>query len=91
MRKNELFNNEKNKPFIPDEILKVTALIYLKEALQNEKYEECTELTKIAKRFGARTSEIKGVITESNRGMRVAPLNAIKKKKGGRVRFNGGT
>lgn len=84
MRKNEFFNNEKNKLLGPDEILKVTALIYFKEALLKEKYEECAELVGIAKGFGARTREIRGVITESNRGMRVPPLNAVNKKTGGR-------
>ncbi|MCR4336373.1 MAG: hypothetical protein NUV91_01005 [Candidatus Omnitrophica bacterium] len=45
-----------------DEVLKVTTLLYLQEALLKEKYEGCKELIEIAKKFGAQQSEIKEVI-----------------------------
>ena len=46
-----------------DETLKVTTLLYLKEALEQERYENCAELIQTAKKFGANTSDISQVIT----------------------------
>ena len=79
MRNNTLFKNE-NKPITPDIILKVTSLIYLKDALINEKYEDCTELIAAAKGFGAKQSEIAGVLEEHVRGKNSRPNEAKKGK-----------
>ena len=45
-----------------DEILKLTALVYFEEALNQEDYENCTELINIARGFGALQSDIKSII-----------------------------
>ena len=45
-----------------DRTLKATALIYLEEALRNERYEECAQLIRNAQRFGAKPGEITSVI-----------------------------
>ena len=88
MKENIVYNNERNKPETPDEVLKVTSLIYLAEALFNEKYEDCGELIKIAKRFGARKGDIRRVITESNRGVIVGRKKKGDGGRGGRLRFD---
>ena len=43
-------------------LLKVTALLYLKEALYKQKYEQCPELVQTAKRYGVTTEEVQMVI-----------------------------
>ena len=58
MRNNLIFNNTENKTIVPDETLKATTLLYLKEALRNEEFEECAQLIKTAKGFGAQQEEI---------------------------------
>lgn len=55
--RSRLVNNKRN--VTPDETLKVTTLLYLKDALIEEKYEEVPALIKAAKRYGAKQSEIK--------------------------------
>ena len=60
--RNKLFNNKTN--YSRNNPLKETALLYLKESLNKEKYEECTEMIKNAKRFGASQVEISQVISE---------------------------
>ena len=61
--KNEIsLNKNKQKPFEQDETLKATALIYLRDALVNEKYEEAADCIKQAKRFGASQEEINAVL-----------------------------
>lgn len=87
MKENAVFKNEQNKPIARDEVLKVTSLLYFKEALFNEEYEDCRELIRIAKRFGARKGDIFRVIAESNRGTMVGRRNGANKGKGGRLRF----
>ncbi|MGE0268685.1 MAG: hypothetical protein AB7S78_09570 [Candidatus Omnitrophota bacterium] len=46
-----------------ENLLKVTALLYLKEALYKEKYEECPELIEVAKRYGVEQDEIQKIIS----------------------------
>lgn len=87
MKENTVFRNEHNKPTARDEVLKATSLLYFREALFNEKYEDCGELIRIAKRFGARQSDIRRVIAQSNRGVRTGRVNEANKEKGGRLRF----
>ena len=50
------------KPVASDDTLKLTTLLYLKEALEQERYETCAELIQEAKKFGADTSEVSQVI-----------------------------
>ncbi|MDP2654121.1 MAG: hypothetical protein Q8Q08_08835 [Candidatus Omnitrophota bacterium] len=44
------------------EVLKVTALIYLDDALRKEEYEKCAGLLRQARGFGATEAEVKGVL-----------------------------
>lgn len=47
--------------------VKLTALLYLREALLEEKYEECPEFIAIAKEFGALDEEIRGLLENPKR------------------------
>jgi hypothetical protein len=47
--------------------VKLTALVYLKEALLNERYEECFELIQTAKEFGAQRTEIENLLEDPRR------------------------
>jgi hypothetical protein len=47
-----------------DELLKVTALVYFKDALVKQEFEACDELVALAKNFGASTSEVEEVVTD---------------------------
>lgn len=60
MNTNLLNNNDIT--VYPDNVLKVTALNYLAEALNNEEYEKCAELVHFAKAFGAKPTEVKAII-----------------------------
>jgi len=64
MRNNTLFNSRKNKLRHTDHTLKQTALLYLREALRKDEYEDCAELIKNAKRFGALQAEITQLIAD---------------------------
>lgn len=60
--KNLLFKNTPAPGENKDEFLKTTALMYLEEALFRERFEDCDELIRTAKGFGAQLDEIKAVI-----------------------------
>ena len=47
--------------------VKLTALIYLREALIEERYEECAEIIAIAKEFGALDAEIRILLEDPRR------------------------
>lgn len=47
--------------------LKLTALLYLKEALLTEKYEECREFVQAAREFGAQEFEIQNLLEDPRR------------------------
>ena len=47
-----------------DQILKVTALLYLKEALIAQEYESCQELVDTAKNLGVNPGDISAVIAD---------------------------
>ena len=68
MKSGVIFNNQNTVSFIANDVLQVTALLYLKEALLNEEVEDCAELIKIAKEFGAVQFEINAVLCEYNYG-----------------------
>jgi 4-aminobutyrate aminotransferase-like enzyme len=84
MSNNLLCNN--NKPTIPNETLKATSLLYLREALLKQKYEDCTELIQTAKEFGAQQNEISGIIAEAVRGEQGGQQNEANKQRKGRRR-----
>ena len=62
MRNMTIFKGGGSRSLSQDEILKVTALLYLKEALLKEEYEGCQELVDSARKFGAQQGEINEVI-----------------------------
>jgi hypothetical protein len=47
--------------------LRLTALLYLKEALVRERYEECAEIVALAKEFGAAAYEIDDLLEDPRR------------------------
>jgi hypothetical protein len=81
----EMKNNVLPNPELalgPDQILKLTALLYLKEALVAQEYESCQELIDTAKNLGVDPGDISAVIADY--------LNANNpgRQKGNRVRSN---
>ena len=87
MRNNMVFTNENNKPKVPDELLKTTSLLYFKEALRNQQFEQCPTLIKTAKRFGAQNADIRKVINEYNNRGKTGRRNEAYPAIGGRLRF----
>ncbi|MBP9854566.1 MAG: hypothetical protein KBD53_06845 [Candidatus Omnitrophica bacterium] len=61
--KNRFIEQENKQTNSQEHLLKVTALLYLKEALYKEKYEECLELITVAKRYGVEQEEIQKIIS----------------------------
>ena len=47
--------------------VKLTALLYLKEALLRERYENCAEIIAVAKEFGAAIYEIQDLLEDPRR------------------------
>ena len=47
--------------------VKLTALYYLREALLDEAYEECADMVRIAKEFGAHDREIQILLEDPKR------------------------
>ena len=47
--------------------VKLTALLYLREALRRERYEECAQFVAVAKEFGAKDQEIEELLEDSRR------------------------
>ena len=47
--------------------LKLTALLYLKEALVREQYEKCPEIVTLAQEFGAAPYEIQDLLEDPRR------------------------
>jgi hypothetical protein len=87
MRNNIVFENGKNQLIAPNAILKATSLLYFKEALLKEQYEDCKEFIRTAKRFGAQQDEIREVIAEYVGGGKGGRRNEADRKGGGRLRF----
>jgi len=56
-----------NPPRVLRHPLRLTALLSLKEALLQEKYEECPEIIALAKEFGARDFEIYYLLEDPRR------------------------
>ena len=47
--------------------VKLTALLYLKEALRRERYEQCAQFIQVAKEFGAQEREIVELLEDPRR------------------------
>jgi len=68
--KNEFITGNEVKDWLQsDEVLKLTSLIYLKDALLAQRYEDCAELIAEAKNLGAKQSEIGALIAEVFRAL----------------------
>lgn len=59
-------NGQSYRPNRKDPV-RLTALIYLKEALLKEQYEACGDIITIAREFGARDREIKDLLEDPRR------------------------
>jgi hypothetical protein len=46
----------------PPEVIKLIALIKLRKAILEERYEECSEFIALARKWGAKSSEIKNLL-----------------------------
>ena len=62
---NTIANNRPNDLVVYDRVLKATSLLYFKDALLNQRYEDCAELLRTAKSFGAQPGEISRIIAEA--------------------------
>lgn len=67
MRHNLVFPGRESKPLAAEGLLKATSLLYLKDALQKERYEECAALIQVAKSYGADSGDIGRAIAEALR------------------------
>lgn len=47
--------------------VKLTALLYLREALLDERYEECAEFIAVAQEFGTQAFEIQNLLEDPRR------------------------
>jgi hypothetical protein len=74
--RSRLTQKNQSESIAVDKTLKATALIYLNEALTKERYEDCREIIKRAKRFGAESQEIQEVISSYVRKLKA--INEIK-------------
>lgn len=84
--RNEIILN-RSEAGTPDHLLKTTALIYLKEALVHQRYEDCPALIRSAKGYGARQSEVRKVIAEYIAWGRNGRQKRTGRKFGGRLRY----
>ena len=57
----------KGFPRVRKNAVKLTALLYLREALLEERYEECAEFIAIAYQFGAQAFEIQNILEDRRR------------------------
>ena len=58
--------DEQRKPLVKHPV-KLTALLYLKEAIKREQYELCEELIAVAKEFGAASYEVQDLLEDPRR------------------------
>lgn len=47
--------------------VRLTALLYLREALQAERYEDCKDIISIAFEFGATANDVQSLLEDSRR------------------------
>ena len=72
----------RNNQAIADNTLKATALLYLVEAIEQERYENCAELVQAAQELGAEQGEISQVIAAY-----VAKLKTRRQNEANRLNF----
>ncbi|MBI4433006.1 MAG: hypothetical protein HY592_05985 [Candidatus Omnitrophica bacterium] len=61
------YSGQSGRPQVAKDPVKLTALLYLKEALLRERYEACEELIATAKEFGAREFEVADLLEDPRR------------------------
>lgn len=61
------YSELKRRRLIMKHPIKLTALLYLKEALLKQQYELCPELISVAKEFGAASFEIQDLLEDQRR------------------------
>ena len=59
-------SQQKRRPVLKHPI-KLTALLYLKEALAKQKYELCEEIISVAKEYGAADFEVRDLLEDPRR------------------------
>ena len=64
-----------------DALLKVTALLYLKDALRKEDFESCQELIESAREYGANEGEIKEALVSAAKTIGGGPQEASRLRK----------
>ncbi len=62
--RDDVIASDQNGSRVADGVLKATSLIYFKETLVNEQYEDCADFIRTAQAFGAQQSEISRIIAE---------------------------
>lgn len=72
MKLNVNLTNRTQKPEFPEEARKEITLLYLEEALYKEQFEDCGQLARNARKFGAKDEEVSKVIAKflKNKGKR---------------------
>ena len=87
MRNNAVIGSKANQPATADDTLKATALLYLREALAGERYEDCAELIQTAQELGALPGEISALLAEYVRGLKAGRQNEANQAYGRRRWF----
>lgn len=64
---NESYSSLPTRRFTVKHPIKLTALIYLKEALAKQQYELCGDLVSVAREFGAKDFEIQDLLEDPRR------------------------
>ena len=72
---------QENTGLAADSLLRATSLLYLQDALERERYEECAGLIQSAKGFGAGQREIASVIAKYIRKREAGPSEAAKRNR----------
>lgn len=65
-------NGLNQAPPIADDVLKATALLYLLDALETERYETCKDLIAQAKSFGASQEDISALLADHVQTLKAA-------------------
>ena len=59
--------NQPKRRLVMKHPVKLTALLYLKEAIAKQKYETCAEIIAVAKEFGAADFEVRDLLEDPRR------------------------
>lgn len=87
MKNNLVIKGSESGQLNSNEVLKLTSLIYLKEALLAQQYEDCAGLIRDAKGFGAEQAEISALLVDVFRERKADVNNEANQNNEGRSRF----